>query len=334
MLHKIFLSLLIPTILCALPRFEFETYKKFVEYTKKYKKLYNSAKEYENRYKIYKNNLQEIKKATLKTNKNLRFGLNKFADLSKEEFAAKYLRFDPEIYRDLATINPEDLGLEEVDAPESYDWTEKGINTKVKHQLECGACWSFATSAAIESQFMKDYGINVSLSEQQLIDCDKSNNECEGGNMKKAFIYLQSNGLMSSEDYPFKGGREECKYDESKTLAKVKNWAFVPKDEELMKKALVKYGPLAGALNGWMLEFYEGGVFEPWFDFLCPATVNHAVVIVGYGVDENGMKFWKIKNSWGEDWGENGYFKIKRGEGTCGIDQYTLVVEVEKVEKK
>ena len=332
MSYKIFFTLLIPIIFCGFLESDTESFKKFEEFTKKYNKEYNSTEEYQKRYNIFKSNLQEMKRSTFKTNKNLKFGLNKFADLTKEEFASKYLTFDPESYRDLITIDPEDLGLDEVEAPESWDWTEQGIVTTVKHQLECGACWSFATSAAIESQFMMTYKINTSLSEQQLIDCDKSNNECEGGNMKKAFIYLQSHGLMSSEDYPFEGSLGECRYNESKTLVKVKNWAFVPKDEELMKKALYKYGPLAGALNGWMLEFYEGGIFEPWFDFLCPSAVNHAVVIVGYGVDEEtGTEFWKIKNSWSADWGENGYFKLKRGAGTCGIDQYTLVVDVEKV---
>ncbi len=137
---------------------------------------------------------------------------------------------------------------------------------------------------------------------------------------------------METKDYPFINGEGECTYDEEKGVAKVKNWAFIPKDEEDMKKALFKYGPLAGAINAWTLAFYDGGIYEPWFSILCPATINHAIVIVGYGVDkETGKKFWKIKNSWGPEWGEEGYFRLLRGEGTCGIDQYTLIAEVEKV---
>ena len=332
MLYKIFFPLLISIIFCIDSKIDNETFQEFIEYTKKYNKKYNSSEEFEKRYNIYKNNLQEIKRFAIKTNNNLKFGINKFADLTKEEFANNYLNFDPEIYRDLATVNPDDLDLDEVDAPDNWDWTEQGIITTVKHQLLCGACWSFATSAAIESQFMLEYGLNISLSEQQLIDCDYSNKGCSGGNMKKAFNYLKTNGLMSANDYPFIGDSGECQYDESKTIVKVKNWAFVPKDEEIMKKALYKYGPLAGALNGWMMEFYENGIFEPYFDFLCPASINHAVVIVGYGIEEKtGMLYWKVKNSWGQDWGDNGYFKVRRGGGICGIDQYTLVVEVEKI---
>lgn len=314
-------------------------FQEFLEYTKKYGKVYNSPEEFEKRFKIWKNNFLTIKRNTPsesfgdKSSINVKFKLNEFADLSPEEFKEKYLTFDPEMTRDLETINPEDLGLDDVDAPENWDWTEFGIETPVKHQKDCGSCWAFAAAATIESQYIKNYKVNVSFSEQQLIDCDETNNKCKGGNMKKAFIYLQSHGIMLADDYPFINGEgETCNYDETKEYAKVKEWSFIPKDEEDMKKALYKFGPLAGAVNGWLLAFYDGGIYEPWFSILCPSLINHAVVIVGYGVDEEtGKKYWKIKNSWGAEWGENGYFRLLRGEGTCGIDQYTLIADIEKI---
>lgn len=327
-----FLTSLLFTIISSVSLNEKQNFEGFMKFTEKYKKEYSSSSEFQARYKNYLNNLQEIKRSFI-PNKNLKFGINKFADLSKEEFAAKYLTLDSDVTRDLVTIDPNDLGLDDVDAPENWDWTEKGIRTKLKTQLQCGGCWAFATSAAIESQYQINYGQNYSFSEQQLIDCDISNNKCDGGNMKKAFIYLQKHGLMLADEYPFNGGSsDECKYDESKTYVKVKSWSFLPKDEELMKKALYKYGPIASGINAWVLEFYESGIFEPFFDFLCPSIVNHAVVIVGYGVDpETHEKYWKIKNSWGDFWGEGGYFRLLRGSGTCGIDQYNLVVDVEKI---
>ena len=313
-----------------------EKFQEFIEYTKKYNKNYSNPQEFQSRFKIWKKNYNIIKRnnPTSDDSSGAKFSLNEFSDMTEGEFTSKYLTLDPEIYRDLATLSSQELGLNDVDAPEEFDWEyDRGIKTEVKHQRDCGGCWAFATTAVIESQYMMKYDNNISLSEQQLIDCDENNLKCEGGNMRKAFLYLQENGLMKSEDYPFINGEGECKYDENKAVIKVKEFNFVPKDEEEMKKALFKYGPLAGAINGIMMAFYEKGVYEPWFSSLCPDNINHAVVIVGYGIDkETNKQFWRVKNSWGPQWGENGYFRIIRGEGICGIKRYNLIVEIEKFE--
>ena len=313
-----------------------EKFQEFIEYTKKYNKNYSNPQEFQSRFEIWKKNYNIIKRNNPFSDgsSGAKFSLNEFSDMTEGEFKSKYLTLDPEIYRDLATLSSQELGLNDVDAPEEFDWEyDRGIKTEVKHQRDCGGCWAFATTAVIESQYMIKYGNNISLSEQQLIDCDENNLKCEGGNMRKAFLYLQENGLMKSEDYPFINGEGECKYDENKAVIKVKEFNFVPKDEEEMKKALFKYGPLAGAINGIMMAFYEKGVYEPWFSSLCPDNINHAVVIVGYGIDkETNKQFWRVKNSWGSQWGEDGYFRIIRGEGICGIKRYNLIVEIEKFE--
>ena len=320
---------------------EDEKFQEFQEYIKKYNKNYSSSEEFQYRFKIWKKNYIQIKRNNpISFSPNgmpigATFSLNKFSDMSEEEFASKYLTLDPESYRDLATISSAELGLNEVEPPEEFDWeVDRGLKTDAKHQMDCGGCWAFAASAALEYQYMKKYKENISFSEQQLIDCDENNLKCNGGNMKKAFLYLQDHGLMKSEDYPFINGEGKCKYDEKKAVVKVKDFSFIPKDEEEMKKALFKYGPLAGAVNGVLMAFYENGIYEPWYSGLCPDNINHAVVIVGYGVDPNtNKKFWRIKNSWGNDWGENGYFRLIRGEAACGIKRYTLVAENEKIEK-
>ena len=201
------------------------------------------------------------------------------------------------MYRDLTPLTTEQLGLEDVEPPEEFDWEfDRGIKTEVKHQQDCGGCWAFATSATIESQYFMKYGENISLSEQQLIDCDENNLKCSGGNMRKAFIYLQEHGLMKSEDYPFINGEGECKYDEKKGIVKVKEFSFIPKDEEEMKKALFKYGPIASALNSILMVFYDSGIYEPWYSSLCSDNINHAVVIVGWT-----KTHWIIQNSWDSD---------------------------------
>ena len=236
---------------------------------------------------------------------------------------------------DIPILTKNDLNLneEEEELPENFDWElDRGIKTKIKEQKDCGACYSFAAVGLIQSQYLMKYGENISFSEQQIIDCDEYNNKCLGGNMKKAFNYLKKNGLMTEEDYPYRNDDGECEYDKNKTLVKVKTFAFIPNDEEEMKKVLYKYGPIAGAVNGIMCMYYDEGIYEPAYEDACSNVVNHAVLIVGYGVNkETGKKFWRIKNSMGQDWGEEGYFRIIRGEGICGINRYTLMADIEKL---
>ena len=331
----------------------------FLEYTRKYNKEYSTKEEFQKRFEIWKQNYQKIlllnktpnispfspiytASSTSMSTQNVfskipstHYGLNKFSDLTELEFADKYLTYTPQYTQDLPTLTKDELNLneEEEEIPENFDWElDRGIRTKMKEQKECGACYSFATVGLIQSQYLMKYGENLSFSEQQIIDCDELNNKCLGGNMKKAFTYLKKNGLMKEEDYPYRNDAGECEYDKNKTLVKVKTFSFIPNDEEEMKKVLYKYGPLAGALNGIMSFYYSEGIYEPEVDDICPNVLNHAVLIVGYGVEkETGKKFWRIKNTLGQDWGEEGYFRLLRGKGICGINKYTLIADIEKL---
>ena len=329
----------------------------FLDFTKKYNKEYPTKEEFQKRFEIWKQNYQKIQLLNKTPNifpfspiytssnadiKNIfsripstHYGINKFSDLTTIEFADKYLTYSPQYTKDLPTITKEELNLnEEEEIPENFDWElDRGIKTKMKEQKDCGACYSFATVGLIQSQYLMKYGENISFSEQQIIDCDEYNNKCLGGNMKKAFTYLKKNGLMKEEDYPYRNGAGHCDYDKNKTLVKVKTFSFIPNDEEEMKKILYKYGPLAGAINGIMSFYYDEGIYEPEVDDICPNVLNHAILIVGYGVDkETGKKFWRIKNTLGQDWGEDGYFRLLRGKGICGINKYTLIADIEKLE--
>ena len=150
--------------------------------------------------------------------------------------------------------------------------------------------------------------------------------------MKKAYTYLQSNYLMKAKDYPYEAKQGKCRYDQSKGVIKATSYEIIEKDEEVMKKILYKYGPISSSINAYGIAFYDKGVFEPWISILCPPMINHAITIVGYGIDkETGKKFWRIKNSMGQDWGEDGYFRILRGENVCGINKYTLIADIEKL---
>ena len=183
-------------------------------------------------------------------------------------------------------------------------------------------------------EFMEYYeNISMTIDNDEYFETMLNNawNLNNQNNYKKAWVNKEEEN-KEEEDYPYINGEGECKYDQKKSMVKVQQFAFVPQNEEEMKKVLYKHGPLAGALNGLMCIFYDKGIYEPIDGDVCPKTINHAVLIVGYGVDkETGKKFWRIKNSMGQDWGEDGYFRILRGENVCGINKYTLIADIEKL---
>ena len=150
--------------------------------------------------------------------------------------------------------------------------------------------------------------------------------------MEYAFTWLVKNGMETEEDYPYTGVKGTCKADKTKYIdMKVTGYkklgqsssTWSPVDEDEIKEFLYETGPLAVALNADILQTYTGGVIDV-SSSKCPASgINHAVTMVGYGYDDTVNKdYWIIKNSWGENWGEDGYFRIKRGSGTCGINNY------------
>jgi len=137
--------------------------------------------------------------------------------------------------------------------------------------------------------------------------------------MDQAFTYLENTGVMNSSDYAYTARGGNCKFDKSKVAAKVTGYKFASGDqagavdEDALKQMLYENGPFAIAINATPLQMYFGGIMDP-FSFLCnPKSLNHGVLLVGYGV-ENNKKYWIIKNSWGSSWGEKGFFRIIRGK--------------------
>jgi len=195
----------------------------------------------------------------------------------------------------------------------------------------CGSCWAFSAVGNIEAQYAIKKNQSVLFSEQQLVDCDKVDQGCNGGLMEDAFKYLEGTaGLMQASDYSYTGKQGTCNYQESKALAKVTGYKFAgSEDENQIKQFLFENGPLAIAINATPLQFYLGGVFNPWFNWMCnPKSINHGVLLVGYGV--SGSKaYWIVKNSWGSGWGEKGFFRIIAGKGACGLNTYVITAEID-----
>ncbi|KAM5588030.1 senescence-specific cysteine protease SAG39 [Rosa sericea] len=210
------------------------------------------------------------------------------------------------------------------DVPNSIDWRKQGAVTPVKYQAGCGCCWAFSAVAAVEGITKIRTGQLIPLSGQQLVDCNRDmyNIGCEGGNMVDAFRYIKKNGGITSEDnYQYTARDGACDSNKEKQhAATITGFEQVPRGEMHLLKA-VSMQPVSVHIDAHGRDFkhYSSGVFSGDGG----TKLNHAVVVVGYGKTEDGIDYWLLKNSWSEQWGENGYMRILRNasppEGQCGI---------------
>ncbi len=210
-------------------------------------------------------------------------------------------------------------------APEPVDWVAKGAVSSVKDQGVCGSCWSFSAAGAIEGQHFLHTGQLVSLSEQMLMDCDTHSLDhgCHGGEPHLAMQWVINNtkhgGLAAESAVPYSGVPDPaCPSIDG--VATLRNYSFLSQNETEIAAQLAKIGPVSAGINQAGMEHYRGGVACPIADLCDPAGLNHAVLIVGWGVDD-GQEYWKIKNSWGAAYGEGGYFRLCKGQGACGINK-------------
>jgi cathepsin F len=322
-MNKFLIALLIALVSCNV---EMDTmlHNQFQKFIKKYNKKYSSVNEYLARFEVFKMNVMNLYKESQK----YKTGITKFSDLTQQEFAKIYLNLNYDAMA-VANFNPAHPSFSNA-APDSFDWRDKGLVTPVRDQGMCGSCWAFSTVANLEGLYYKLKGVAVDLSEQILVDCDTYDSACNGGLMEYAFQWIKENGMETEEDYPYTGYKGSCKADPSKYIdMKVTGWkklgsstsTWSPVDEEEIKEFLYETGPLAIALNANPLQTYSGGILDKTSS-QCPVSgINHAVTLVGYGA-ESGVDYWIVKNSGGANWGENGYFRIRRGTGCCGVNCY------------
>ena len=311
---------------------EEETFLKFQQFIKKYDKKYNSLEEFMARYIVFSQSLHNL----INSSKKLSYkkGITKFSDMTEQEFLKIYGNLEVTAF---ALMNPNPANfIPNGKAPDSLNFIEQGYLQDVRDQGSCGSCFAFTSVANIEGQYYKKYGKNKEFSQQQIVDCDYINSGCNGGLMEYTFTYLQkTGGIESYEDYPYVGVEQTCKADKSKFDPDVviagweklgnKEEIIDPADEDDMKEYLYEKGPLAIIMNSILLREYTGGIIDVDESQCSTTRLNHAVTLVGYGT-ENDVPYWIIRNSFGKDWGENGYFRIYRGKGVCGINKYVVTV--------
>jgi C1A family cysteine protease len=309
----------------------------FQTFVKKYSKTY-TPEEYPMRYENFKANLIELERRnSMKTTAT--FNVTKFFDMSREEFRkypcgvdrlselnSRRPNFVPNITNERVKVDA---------VPVSWDWTTKGAVTPIKNQAQCGSCWAFSVIGNIEGvNFVQNQKL-VSLSEQQEVSCSTTDYGCEGGWPFWAMTDMLAspyNGRIDTEKgYPYTsqdGDNGVCKFGTKDVGATIKSYKSYCTEqtaacqETQMQQLLVTYGPLSVCLDAGPMQYYQGGIDNP--SDCDPDAIDHCVTMVGYGVD-NGTPFWRIKNSWGTDWGENGFYRLIRGTGACGINKVITI---------
>jgi C1A family cysteine protease len=290
----------------------------FTHWAKFHGKVYTQT-ERDYRNSVFNTNLERIYLHNTLGNSTWSMAVNKFADMTPHEWSSKYLGLSKNTYanRTYSFVKP-------VALPASIDWTVKGAVTPVKDQGQCGSCWAFSATGALEGAWFLKNGSLYNVSEQQLVDCStaEGNEGCNGGLMDDAFQYVIDNGLTTDAAYPYTAtGPNACQAKGKLTVVKATGFTdVVPNSETALMSALTEQ-PVSVAVEAdqGSFQFYSSGVMTK----SCGTQLDHGVLAVGYGTLD-GQDYYKVKNSWGEDWGMKGYILLGRGtafgaQGQCGI---------------
>jgi C1A family cysteine protease len=285
----------------------------FARFAQEYNKKYDDF-EYTKRLNIFAQNLERVNeqnKQHILLGGEAVFGVTQFSDLTPEEFKSQYLNYIPS-NSSLPRVNIELDG-----APATtVDWRTKGAVTEVKDQGQCGSCWAFSATEAIESYSFLNDGKLIELSPQQITSCDKRDGGCNGGNTETAYQYVHSaGGIETSADYPYTSGGGStgvCKFNAAKVAVKIAGYKSVARGESNLKAAL-NNGPVSVCLAAEAFQSYRSGILKS-----CPGSVDHCVQAVGYD-DSNSPPYWIVRNSWAKSWGEQGYIRIASGSDLCKI---------------
>jgi cathepsin L len=253
-----------------------------------------TGEEYQTRFGIWMTNKRLVQEHNA-ANFGFQVALNRLAHLTPTEYSTLLgFRMSKSQRKAAQKIN--------FNAPESWDWRDKGMVNPVKDQARCGSCWAFSAVQSQESIYAIKFGKLQILSEQNLVDCVTTCYGCNGGLMDLSFEYVVENqgGLwMTEADYPYTGRDGTCKFDKSKGTSKCTGYIeIIEGSESDLAEKVAAYGPACVAIDAsnWSFQMYRGGIYDE--PACSPYDLDHGVGCVGYG--EDGKKYWIVRNSWGK----------------------------------
>ncbi|XP_073846408.1 cathepsin F isoform X2 [Musca autumnalis] len=296
----------------------------FSKFQVKYKRRYHTTMERQMRLRIFKQNLKIIQELNANEMGSAKYGITEFADLTSTEYKQRTGLWSRDPVKAASTPKAE---IPDIELPKEFDWREKGVISPVKNQGNCGSCWAFSVTGNVEGLHAVKTGKLEEYSEQELLDCDTTDSACNGGLPDNAYEAIERiGGLELESEYPYHARKEQCHFNKAKVHVRVKGHVDLPKNETAMAQWLITNGPISIGINANAMQFYRGGVSHPWRPLCSHSNLDHGVLIVGYGVSDYPMfkktlPYWIVKNSWGSKWGEQGYYRVYRGDNTCGVSE-------------
>jgi len=308
------------------PNFSSLVMEEWMLFKSHFNKSYHVPQEEKARFEIFKSNYNLATHRTLQSKNVTRHGITKFSDLTQQEFRDLYLMKNITLNKPDPIAKPKDKRPWKLKSfktgirvPDSFDWSSYGAVTDVKNQGQCGSCWTFSAAETVES-VCKIAGYDLTtLSEQQIVDCDSSDDGCSGGYMKNCWEYVVSAGGLETEyTYPYEAEQGTCQFESSSIQCAVSNWEWVTydSDEDEMLSFLYENSPMSICADASTWSTYDGGVVTS--NSGCGDSIDHCIQITGYQ-SMSGYDVWNVRNSWGDDWGNDGYIYIQRNNDVCGV---------------
>jgi len=292
----------------------------FITFQQTYHKVYQTN-EFEKRFEIFKANLIEAARLQ-KLNPLAIFGVTKFSDLTPAEFGQNFVPKHPIPKPSIPTGAIPNCKPN----PVSWDWGDCGVITSVYNQGQCGSAYMYAALETIESYCALAGDVLEEYSLQQLVDC--CNQGCNGGgSVQQAFqCIINMGGIESWQSYPYIGEQgESCKYEKNESVNCVVT-GIVPINGEqgiYEQASSATGGPVAVCVDASSWASYSGGILTQ-----CGNELDHCVQLTGYSDYGHTNASWTLRNSWGADWGENGYIQIAIGQDLCGVGNDASVITV------
>jgi C1A family cysteine protease len=306
---------------------------KFLAFQHKYGKTYATEAERLMRFEVFKSNLLRANELNRRNGDDV-FGVTKFSDLTAEEFRETYLM---NVTMDAKEIRARGRPLSVPQtgvAFTTWDWgiNKTGVVTPVKNQAQCGSCWAFSATETIESAWALAGNTLTALAPQQIVSCDTVDQGCNGGWPYHAYEYvIAAGGMVSETNFPYHGTNGVCNWPNhaSSIAAHISSWYYVDTDPQGENSTLLPIvamvSPVSVCVDASSWQLYSHGVLRS-----CGDQIDHCVQLTGFSTQtstKGAVPAWNVRNSWGADWGVNGYIYIERNQNLCAIStQVTLPV--------